>query len=99
MLPIESRPFALLMVEDNPADVIWLKHILAQTKFLHTMVVAHDGEFALEFLKKKGPYASALEPDLVLLDIHLPKVSGLEVLEQIRCDQRLQDLPVCITTG
>jgi|SRR5579871_903784 len=99
MPPNENPPFAVLMVEDNAADVVWLQHILGQTKFLHTMFVAKDGESALAFLRKQNQYASAFDPDLVLLDIHLPKVSGLEVLEQIRSDPRLKHLPVCITTG
>jgi len=99
MNPNEYQPFAVLLVEDNPADVVWLQHGLAQTQFRHRMFVARDGEVALEFLKKRGRQSFAFDPDLVLLDINLPKISGLDVLQQIRSDSRLKELPVCITTG
>jgi CheY-like chemotaxis protein len=97
--PNETPPFRVLVVEDNPADVVWLQHLLAQTQFRHHMFVARDGETAVEFLRKEGKQAFAFDPDLVLLDIHLPKLSGLEVLMEIRSNPRTKDLPVCITTG
>ena len=99
MLPNDPRSFAVLLVEDNPADVVWLQHVLAQTQFRHKMFVARDGQVALEFLKKQGKQAFAFDPDLVLLDINLPKLSGLDVLQEMRADARLKDTPVCITTG
>ena len=99
MAPNEPRPLAVLLVEDNHADVVWFQHVLAQTPFRHRMFVARDGEVALEFLKKTGKQAFAFDPDLILLDVNLPRISGLEVLQEVRSDRRLKDIPVCIMTG
>ena len=94
-----SYPLTVLLVEDNEADIVWLQRILEQARFEHTMFVARNGEIALDFLTKAGEYASAFDPDLILLDINLPKVSGLEVLDAIQSDHRLCDIPLCILTG
>jgi CheY-like chemotaxis protein len=94
-----SYPLAVLLVEDSESDIVWLQRILDQARFEHTMFVARNGEIAIDFLTKAGEYASAFHPDLILLDINLPKVSGLEVLALIQSDRRLRDLPVCILAG
>lgn len=97
--PNEGRPLAVLLVEDNEADVVWLQRILRQAQFEHTMFVANDGEIAIRFLAKSDPYMSAFAPDLVLLDLNLPKVSGLEVLAAIQINPKLRDIPLCVLTG
>ncbi len=92
-------PLAILLVEDSEGDIVWLKRILEQARFEHTMFVARNGEIAIDFLSKTHEYASAFDPDLILLDVNLPKVSGLEVLAMIQSDERLQDIPLCVLTG
>jgi CheY-like chemotaxis protein len=94
-----SYPLSVLLVEDNEGDIVWLQRILEQARFEHTMFVARNGEIAIDFLTKAGEHASAFDPDLILLDINLPKISGLEVLDAVQSDRRLRDTPLCILTG
>jgi CheY-like chemotaxis protein len=98
-IPTDGNPLAVLVVEDNEADVVWLQRILEQARFKHTMFVAKNGEIAIEFLSKAEGYESAFDPDLILLDINLPKVSGLEVLDAVQSDRRLKDTPLCVLIG
>ncbi len=95
----EGNPLAVLLVEDNEADVVWLQRILEQAQFKHTMFVARNGEIAIDFLSRAEGYESAFLPDLILLDINLPRVSGLEVLDVVQSDRRLNDIPLCVLTG
>jgi two-component system, chemotaxis family, response regulator Rcp1 len=89
----------ILLVEDNPADVRLAQETLKDYKLQNTLHVVHDGESALAFLRHQGKFANAVFPDMVLLDLALPKIDGMEVLEQIRRDERLRDLPVVILTA
>jgi CheY-like chemotaxis protein len=89
----------ILLVEDNPADVRLAQETLKDYKLQNTLHVVHDGESALAFLRRQGKFADAVVPDMVLLDLALPKIDGMEVLEQIRRDERLRDLPVVILTA
>jgi CheY-like chemotaxis protein len=98
-IPTDGNPLAVLVVEDNEADVVWLQRVLEQARFKHTMFVARNGEIAIDFLGKAEGYESAFNPDLILLDINLPKVSGLEVLDAIQSDRRLKETPLCILIG
>ena len=86
----------LLAVEDNYADIHWLKMVLDRMGVVYTLSVVTDGQKALDFLMKRGEYAHAPDPDLVLLDLNLPKLTGVEVLEAL---PHSQNLPVCIVTG
>jgi chemotaxis family two-component system response regulator Rcp1 len=95
----EISPLGVLLVEDNEADVVWLQRLLQEANFEHNMFVANDGESAIRFLTKWGEYASAFDPDLVLLDVNLPKISGIEVLDAIQTDPKLRGIPLCIVTG
>jgi two-component system, response regulator len=91
----------LLLVEDNPSDVGLTERALAKARIVNEMVVAQDGQEALDFLWARGAYAGrdpADLPSLVLLDLKLPKVSGLDVLRRIRGDARTRRLPVVILT-
>ena len=94
-----SYPLSVLLVEDNEGDIVWLQRILEQARFEHTMFVARNGEIAIDCLTKAGAHAPAFDPDLILLDINLPKISGLEVLDAVQSDRRLRDIPLCILTG
>jgi two-component system response regulator len=91
----------ILLVEDNPDDELLTKRALRGAKVENEIVVAHDGAEALEFLHGAGPpeHSSPLVPAVVLLDLKLPKVDGLEVLRQIRENERTKNFPVVVLTS
>jgi CheY-like chemotaxis protein len=92
----------ILLVEDNADDVELTLHALRQEKLANQIVVARDGEEALDFLFQRGVHAkAAMAPQLklVLLDLKLPKVDGLEVLKQMKADERTRNIPVVILTS
>lgn len=91
-------PVEILLVEDNPADVRLTKEALQEEKLHNNLSVVSDGAEALEFLRKKGKYAKATTPDLILLDLNLPKMDGREVLKEIKSDEELKSIPVVILT-
>ncbi|HEX3629735.1 MAG TPA: response regulator [Candidatus Dormibacteraeota bacterium] len=96
-----SRHVDILMVEDNPYDVDLMTHALKDYVPLEQIKVVNDGEEALDFLFSQGKYAkekAAARPRLILLDLHLPGIGGLEVLRQIRADSRTREIPVAILT-
>jgi CheY-like chemotaxis protein len=86
----------ILLVEDNPADVRLAQESLKDYKLQNTLHVVQDGESALAFLRREGPFANAPTPGLVLLDLALPKMDGVEVLTHMRKDERLRDLSVVV---
>ena len=89
----------LLLVEDNPADVFLTTETLKETKILHEMFVVSDGVEAMEFLGKKGAFSSVPKPDLILLDLNLPRKDGREVLAEMKADPELKLIPVVILTS
>ncbi len=93
-----GNPVEILLVEDNPADVRLTREALKETKLSNNLSVVMDGEAALCFLRRQGEYAAVPRPDLVLLDLNLPKKSGREVLAEIKADPRLRRIPVAILT-
>ena len=93
------RPVEILLVEDNPGDIQLAKEALEDCKMINKLHVTDDGEKALNFLFKKDGYESAPKPDLILLDINLPKVDGREVLTKIKEDEKLKLIPVVILTS
>jgi len=92
------RPIEILMVEDNPADADLTRETMENSKMYVTMHVVGDGVEAMAFLRRTGKYANAPRPDLVLLDLNLPKKDGKEVLAEIKADQDLKRIPVVILT-
>jgi CheY-like chemotaxis protein len=91
----------ILLVEDNPRDVQLTQRAFEKARITNPLQVAHDGEEALEFLFATGPYAhraNVERPQLILLDLNLPKKSGLEVLAQIKSDRRTKNIPVIVLT-
>ena len=94
-----GRPIDILLVEDNPGDVRLTVEALKEGKVHNKLHVAKDGMEAMAFLHKEGKYADAPHPDLILLDLNLPKKDGREVLEEIKEDPRLKRIPVVILTG
>lgn len=89
----------ILLVEDNPGDVLLTQKAFQASKLLNRLHVVGDGEAALKFLRQEGPYENAVRPDLVLLDINLPKLSGPEVLEAVKADADLRVIPVVMLTS
>ncbi len=89
----------ILLIEDNPGDVILIKEALKEGRALNNLTVLGDGEAALSFLRKEGEYKKSLRPDLVLLDLNMPRKDGREVLAQIKTDPELKNIPVVILTS
>ena len=94
-----GRHAEILLVEDNPGDVRLIQENFKDIKLLNRMSVVRDGEEALAFLHRQGKYAEAPRPDLVLLDLNLPKKDGREVLAEIKSDEQLRRIPVVILTS
>jgi two-component system, chemotaxis family, response regulator Rcp1 len=94
----ECRPIEILMVEDNPGDVRLAVEALREGKVRNHMYTVDDGEKALAFLRRQGQYAEMPRPDLILLDLNLPKKTGQEVLAEIKEDSDLRRIPVVILT-
>jgi CheY-like chemotaxis protein len=93
-----GKPVEILLVEDNPADVRLTQEAFKEGKVLNKLHVTRDGVEAMEFLRQKGKYAKAPRPDLILLDLNLPKKDGREVLAEIKTDKDLKRIPVVILT-
>jgi two-component system response regulator len=91
-------PINILLVEDNPADVMLTEELLSESKVLVKMHLVNDGVEALAFLRKEEHFANANTPDLVLLDLNLPRVSGHDVLKQIKQDEDLKQIPIIVLT-
>jgi CheY-like chemotaxis protein len=93
-----SRPVEILLVEDNEDDVVIIQEVFTDMRLATLINVVRDGEEALAYLQQKGKYKVACMPDIVLLDINMPKKNGFEVLEAMKKDPRLQSLPVIMMT-
>jgi len=94
-----ASPIEILLVEDNPGDANLTKKALADSKVHNNMYVAEDGEEALAFLRQEGDFSDARRPDLILLDLNLPKTSGHEVLQEIKDDETLSTIPVVVLSS
>jgi two-component system response regulator len=92
------RTIDILMVEDDPGDVRLTREALKGSKLLHSLNVVEDGVAALDYLRKVPPYQDAVRPDLVLLDLNLPRKDGREVLAAMKQDEALRVIPVVILT-
>ena len=93
-----AMPVQILMVDDNMADVRLTEEAMSFTKIRNKMFVVNDGEQAMAFLHRQPPYENVPRPDLILLDLNMPRKNGLEVLEEIRQDEHLSLIPVVILT-
>ena len=92
------RTIRILLVEDNPGDVRLTQEALKSGKILYDLQVVKDGRQAMDFLFKHDPYADAFTPDLILLDLNIPVVSGREVLAEVKSAPYLKQIPVIILT-
>jgi chemotaxis family two-component system response regulator Rcp1 len=95
---IARKPVELLLVEDNPGDVRLTQEALKESSMNVHLNVAKDGVEALDFLYHKDPFRNAPQPDLILLDLNLPRKSGREVLSEIKADPKLKRIPVLVMT-
>lgn len=93
-----GKPIEILMVEDNAGDVRLTKEALKETKIRNNLSIVKDGAQAMDFLYRRNGYAKAPRPDLILLDLNLPKKDGREVLEEIKSQENLCRIPVVILT-
>ncbi len=95
----QIEPVTILLVEDNPADAQLTQEGLKRAKVLNRLHVVEDGEEAIAFLRREGRYADAPQPDLVFLDLNLPKMDGREVLAIVKADPELEHIPVVVLTS
>ena len=94
----DPRAIEVLLIEDDPGDVLMTREAFEDAKVANNLYVVSDGEDALAFLRREGAHAQVPRPDLVLLDLNLPRVDGREVLEQIKNDPELRSIPVVVLT-
>lgn len=96
---LNRKSFAILLVEDNRADVVLIREALRDADIPNELLVAKDGIEALEILYKKGNFSASPTPDLIILDLNLPRKNGIEVLSEIKNDRDLKMIPVIILTS
>ncbi|MEV4398078.1 response regulator [Nonomuraea sp. NPDC049607] len=92
------HPIDVLLVEDDQGDILLTREAFALNKVRNRLDVVNDGEQAMAYLRREGAYAGAPRPDLILLDLNLPRMNGLEVLREIKADAALRTIPVVILT-
>ena len=97
-MPETAEMIDVLLVEDDPGDVLMTREAFEDHKVANTLHVVGDGVEALQFLRRQGPYAQAPTPDLVLLDLNLPRMDGREVLAELKADPELRRIPVVVLT-
>lgn len=93
-----ARPVDILLIEDNQTDVLLTREALSDSKLLNTLHVVSDGDAAMRFLRRQDEFAGAPRPDLVLLDLNLPRKDGREVLAELKADASLRTIPIIILT-
>ena len=99
MPPIHSsRPVDILLVEDSPTDVLLAREALEEAAVANTLRVVSDGVEAMQYLRAEAPFEAAVRPDLILLDLNLPRKDGREVLAEIKGDPDLRRIPVIVLT-
>jgi two-component system, chemotaxis family, response regulator Rcp1 len=95
---MNHHPIEILLIEDNPADVRLTKEAFKEARVRNNIHVVQDGDSALAFVQQQAPYQDAPRPDLILLDLNLPKKDGREVLAEIKADPKIHLIPVVILT-
>jgi CheY-like chemotaxis protein len=98
MNSVIPRAIEILLVEDSPTDAKLIAKVFSQAKITHQLQIATDGVEAIAFLHQEGKYSQMPRPDLILLDLHLPKKDGLGVLTEIRANSKFRNIPVIILT-
>jgi two-component system, chemotaxis family, response regulator Rcp1 len=98
MTDSEAHPIEILLVEDSPSDTQLTVEALKEAKMRNHLSTVEDGVQAMEFLRRRGPYADAPRPDLIMLDLNLPRKDGREVLAEIKADPSFKTIPVVVLT-
>jgi CheY-like chemotaxis protein len=98
MMMTAGRVLSVLLVDDDEGDLLMIQEALDSGTAAHEIHVAHDGQEALDFLRRKGPFADAPRPDLVLLDLNMPRMDGRQVLAAVKVDQELRKIPIVVLT-
>jgi CheY-like chemotaxis protein len=96
--PHQPKAIEVLLVEDDPGDVLMIREAFADNKVRNNLTVVNDGEQASDLLHRRGEFADAVRPDLILLDLNLPRKDGRELLTEIKNDEQLRYIPVVILT-
>jgi CheY-like chemotaxis protein len=97
-LTVARRPAQVLLVEDNQMQAVLAKNAIGELESLELVHRAEDGDAALAYLRKEGDFKNAPRPDVILLDLNMPKKNGFEVLEEVKCDAKLRAIPVIVFT-
>lgn len=95
---MNHKPIEILLIEDNPADIRLTKEAFREARIQNNIHVVQDGDGAIAFVHQDEPYQDAPRPDLILLDLNLPKKDGREVLEEIKADPQIHQIPIVILT-
>lgn len=98
MIANKTQPIEILLVEDNPGDVRLTQEAMRDAKVRNRMETVPDGMEAMAFLRQEGRYANSPRPDMILLDLNLPRKSGLEVLQEVKADEDLRRIPIVVLT-
>lgn len=98
MTPSDANPAEILLVEDSPADITLVEEIFEESRISSRLHVVQDGQAAIDHLRRAAGYEAAVRPDLILLDLNLPKMGGAEVLVEIKNDPALRRIPVVMLT-
>lgn len=98
LIPGRSRTAHILLVEDNPGDVRLMREALALSSTDGKLMVVEDGDEAIRFLRRTAPYSEAVRPDLIFLDLNLPKRDGRQVLAEVKADVELRRIPIIVLT-
>jgi CheY-like chemotaxis protein len=93
-----AKPIDILLIEDNPGDVRLTREALKEAKVRNTLQVVQDGEEAMAYLQRVGRYKDATRPDVIFLDLNLPRKTGLEVLKDVKADNDLRRIPIVVIT-
>ena len=96
---MKGKPIRILIVEDSPSDAFIVNEALKQGQVPTELFSVHDGVEAMEFLRHQGKHADAPRPDVILLDLNMPRKDGREVLSEIKSDERLKSIPVIVLTS
>jgi chemotaxis family two-component system response regulator Rcp1 len=95
---MQIKPIEILLVEDNPGDVRLTMEALADGKIYNKITAVNDGQEAMDYLRKAGKFADSVRPDIILLDLNLPKKDGREVLHEVKSDLKLNKIPIIVLT-
>ncbi len=96
---MENKSVTILLVEDNPADARWIMEVFKEYDISTEIHIAKDGIEAMDYLYKKGKYKDVSYPDIIILDLYLPRINGHEILKKIKNDKNLKAIPVVVLTA